>query len=150
MGGSINTHPGTAVSLQCPRRVGRSAELILFNNIPLKLCIYLCVIVHIYIINHNYIYLYIFIVVFLYKITPGFSPKGQSPFPSGRNGWFCTGVSAVGSTLPPVWKRFRSFSVGVAQLQPTERTNGQRGDGRDLKSNFIRKSEIIFCQLPFG
>lgn len=29
-------------------RVGRSAELILFNNILLKLCIYLCVIVHIY------------------------------------------------------------------------------------------------------
>lgn len=29
-------------------RVGRSAELILFNNIPLKLCIYLYVIVHIY------------------------------------------------------------------------------------------------------
>lgn len=44
--------------------LGRSAEFILFNNILLKLCIYLCVIVHIY----NQSYIYIFIVLFLYKI----------------------------------------------------------------------------------
>lgn len=44
------------------------------------------------------------------------------------------------------------LSLCLVQLQQTHQANGQRGDGRDLKSNYIQRSGsfFFFCQLPFG
>lgn len=99
---------------------------------------------YIYIITHNYIY--IFIVLFCYKIISAFSPEGWV-VPSGRNGWFCTGASVHGSTLPPV--RSPSCCLLGGLTPESDQANGQRGDGPQGATLF-RDWAFIFCRLPFG